>query len=493
MIKKYYFEIIVFITGAVVMVIELVGSRLLAPYLGTSIYVWTSLIGIMLASLSIGYYWGGRISKDKPTLRTLADIILYAALFAATILILEIFLPLFAELPIDIRISTAVVSSLLFSPVTIALGMVSPYVARLKINSLHDVGTSLGTLYAVSTIGSIIGTFLGGFILISYVGTRVLFITVALILFCLYLFITGTSKLKIVTKKVLLFLLVVLCMFIIYSSYLTSNGNIIADIDSHYNRWIVYEQKDARGEHVYHYLTNGIGGIQSGVDLADPTTLLFPYLQAFDTAFLLKPQFTSTLLIGAGAYTYPLHFAARYPDRHMDVIEIDPEVLNIAEKYFSYTPQKNVTAISEDGRTFLNSTKNIYDIVFLDAFSSRNSIPYQLTTLETARAIKKSLTPDGLVIMNVLASVTGDKAQFLQAEYKTYKQLFPQVVAFQVDSGQPKERLQNILLIASADIKPVLTNATSSIPETLLKSNIPVLTDDFAPIEYYTRRFADHP
>lgn len=182
-IYQYILEITVFVCGAVVMIFELVGSRVLGPYFGTSIFVWTSLIGIILGSLSLGYYLGGKIADKKPNLSNLSLIILLASIsIGLTIFIKDSLLVILQINFTDIRLASALASLILFLPASMLLGMVSPYAVKLKIENLNTSGRAVGNLYAISTVGSIIGTFLSGFYLIPRFGTNKLLMILAITL-----------------------------------------------------------------------------------------------------------------------------------------------------------------------------------------------------------------------------------------------------------------------------------------------------------------------
>ncbi len=486
---KYELELIAFSTGLIGMTAELAGSRLVAPYFGTSIFVWTSIIGTVLASLSVGYYFGGKISENNPSKRKLINILLLATIFSCSILFIEEFLPLIVSVPFDFRAKILLVSILLFSPITISLGMITPYIVRLKINSLEKVGNTVGSLYSISTIGSIVGTFLGGFILISYLGTRMIFICISLFLFLLCIFISLINREKIFTKLFFALLGAGAVMFSSYFSYFDFNTSVLADVDTPYNRWIVYEDKSKENGHPVRLLVNGIGGQQSGIDTVEPQNLLFEYLKKFDYAEVLNPSFKHTLLLGAGGYTYPTHFIATYPDKYMDVVEIDPGLKDLSKSFLSYKDDNHVFVFNEDARIFLNKNKKKYDVIYVDVFSSHNSIPFHLTTVETVKKIKESLTESGIVIINIISSIEGKSSDFLKAEYKTYTSVFPKVVVSQVDPKKPKKDLQNVILIVSVDALSKFDKVSDIIPQPFLESNLPILTDDFAPIEYYTEMF----
>ena len=187
---KFILEITVFVCGALVMIYEIVGSRLLAPYIGTSTYVWTSLIGVILAALSLGYWLGGKTADKKPDVKILASVIFLAGgAVGVTIFFKDAILSFIGISPLMLEIKSVLAALLLFAPASVLLGFVTPYAVKLKMSDLADAGKTVGRLYALSTVGSIFGTFLAGFFLIPFVGaTRTLYIiAVSLILLSLLL------------------------------------------------------------------------------------------------------------------------------------------------------------------------------------------------------------------------------------------------------------------------------------------------------------------
>ncbi len=182
-LKTYRYEIIAALSGATVMILELVGARMMAPFFGTSTYVWTAMIGVILGALSFGYWYGGRLADRGATDKGLMLILISASLVTALGLILQSQLfPLVASLRLDVRISAIISALLLFAPASALLGIVSPYVAKLKLSSLKTAGSSIGRRYAAGTIGSIVGTFLTGYWLIALLGNFTLGIVVVITL-----------------------------------------------------------------------------------------------------------------------------------------------------------------------------------------------------------------------------------------------------------------------------------------------------------------------
>ncbi|MDP2709047.1 MAG: fused MFS/spermidine synthase [bacterium] len=203
--KKYILELAVFACGAIVMIFELVGSRVLGPYLGTSIFIWTSLIGIILASLSLGYYLGGYLADKKATFDILSLIVLAAAFFIGLDIVIKDPLLVFLQTSVsDIRAGSVIASLILFLPPGLLLGMVSPYAVKLKISDLGTSGSTVGKLYAISTAGSILGTFLSGFYLIPRFGTNKLLLILAAALIIVSLILSAGRFIK--TKIIFLLL-----------------------------------------------------------------------------------------------------------------------------------------------------------------------------------------------------------------------------------------------------------------------------------------------
>src|SRR3989338_7202135 len=236
--NNYLLEIAIFICGGVVMIFELVGSRVLGPYLGTSIFVWTSLIGIILGSLSLGYYVGGKIADKKPTIKVLSLVIFLSAIFIGLSMFLKDILLAFLQVnALDVRTSSVIASLLLFMPASVLLGMVSPYAAKLKLNSLNTSGSTIGNLYAISTAGSIFGTFLSGFYLIPHFGTNRLLLILSYVLIFTSL---SLSAKKIIKIRLSIFIVMIISLFALNGFNYLSEKTGFVDVDTSYNRIWIY-------------------------------------------------------------------------------------------------------------------------------------------------------------------------------------------------------------------------------------------------------------
>lgn len=484
-------NLIAFICGAVVMILELDGSRIVAPYLGTGTFVWTGLIGVILGSLSLGYWWGGKIADQSANFKTLGKILALAGLFIWSVAYLKTLLELAALLPNNMITATLLGTTLLFSPATILLGMVTPYVARLKLQGMETSGRTIGTLYALSTLGSIVGTFLGGFILISFLGSTKIITLLATTLFILA---AGAFKKSGPKEKILIFACAGLALLALVLKPPSSfSQKIILDIDTEYSRIWIFDATDRTSGRPARYLSNNTRGLQSGMYLDNSDELLFPYTKLFDLGAELYPDFKKALMIGAGAYSYPKHFGKNFPHSSLDVVEIDSKLEELAARYFEFNKNSNIRVFFEDGRTFLNRNKTRYDIIWNDTFLSHLNIPFQLTTREAIQKMSDSLNEKGVVMTNIISATSGPSSHFLQAEYLTYKKIFPSVFLVKV-TDKPGTEPQNIMLVAlktpRASLPLEILRDKFDIPERnaftpIIDNGINVLTDDFAPIEKY--------
>ncbi|OGF25753.1 hypothetical protein A2303_07205 [Candidatus Falkowbacteria bacterium RIFOXYB2_FULL_47_14] len=486
---KIVLEVILFITGAAGMIFEIAGARVLAPYLGTSLVVWTSLIGIILGSLSFGYLIGGKLADRRQDIKVLAAVLGAAAFFVGlTASGKDIFLVLLDSLALTVNSGSILAAIVLFAPGSAFLGMATPYAVRLKLRSLDKSGGVVGRLYAISTIGSIAGTFAAGFWLIPYFGTTMVLWVLALILALTALIISGRrfwiEKISILAVASIIF----------YSGSLAVTAYPgMADVDTAYNRYWIYE-RDYEGRSIRVIKTDPFG-TQAAVYTDNPDEIVFDYLKFFHVAEHFHPRADRALLVGGGIFTFPRDYILRNPDSEMDVVELDGRLIDLAREHFYYRDDPRIGVFHEDGRIFLNRNKTVYDHIYLDAFNSHISIPFQLTTREAVQKIHDSLSDDGVVVLNLISAFRGDKGKFLRAELATYKEIFPQVFLFAVHKGSDPAERQNLILIATKKTEKILfysddqeiNDSLENIWTEELDSDLPVLTDDYAPVDFYTK------
>ncbi|MGI8669181.1 MAG: fused MFS/spermidine synthase [Aridibacter sp.] len=380
---KALLEIVVFVSGAIVMIYEIIGSRILAPHIGTSTYVWTSLIGVILGALSLGYWLGGRVADRNPNLKILSAVLFFAAALVTFTMLIKEFV-FFFGLTVSMRLEfkAVIASIILFAPASILLGFVTPYAVRLKMESVADAGKTVGRLYALSTIGSILGTFAAGFLLLPFVGsTRTLYLIV-IVLFLLSLLV---APFKLTAKNLGLIILFPLAIGVNeFVGYVQSKNNNVRDFDTRYNRIRVIDAIQGGTGRPVRDLTTDPFSAQSSMYL-DTKQTASRYISYYHLLRHFKPDFQKTLNIGGAGYSFPKDYLQKYPGKQIDVVEIDPQMTQIARDYFYLKEDKNLRIFHEDGRIFLNETTNKYDVIVIDAFNSFLSIPLQLTTIEAVR------------------------------------------------------------------------------------------------------------
>ncbi len=473
------------------MVYEIIGSRILAPHIGTSTYTWTSLIGVILAALSLGYWLGGKWADRKPDVRILASAIFLAGgLVSVTILFKDSVLAMIASTSLPLELKAVFAAIFLFAPASVLLGFVTPYAVKLKTKTLDKTGETVGRLYALSTIGSIIGTFAAGFFLIPFVGsTRTLY----LIAGCLILLSIFLAPFAISRKNVGILVLFLLGIaFTELQTYHLRTTRGFYDFDTEYSRVQIFETKHKKDGRPIRAMRIDPGFFQSSMYLENDE-LTSEYAKYYHLVRHFKPDFKQTLMIGGAGYSFPKDYLKTYPKAEIDVVEIDPQMTVLAKRFFRLKDNPRLKIFHKDGRVFLNSAPSgKYDAVFIDAFTTLFSIPWQLTTIEAVREIDRVLTDDGVVILNLGGVLEGRGDRFLKAELKTYREVFHEVMLFKVDPKKKNDEVQNFVIVAlkktnsnhEEKIDSEITRLLNQRAEKTFDSSTQILTDDLAPIEY---------
>ncbi len=485
--KRFVLIAIVFICGAGLMIMELVGSRILAPYVGTSLIVWTTLVGIILAALSFGYWIGGRYADQYPSPKHLGAIIVLAGLFVFLALWLSRFLPEINLILINwfsLGGAAFCISCLLFVIPSILLGVVSPFALRLSLNETAHSGAIGGQLYAFSTLGSIVGTFLAGFVLIPQLGSfkTLALVSVILVLCGVILFRTKTTLM--ITVFVALGFSAVWSNAFVFSP----SPNVLAEYESAYNRLFIVNGISQKTKEPILSIMSGPHISQSAI-FKDRDDLVFEYTKFFRLADYFNPSIKRALMLGGGAYSFPKDYLKSHSGT-MDVVEIDPLYTRLAQKYFKLPSNVRLKVHHEDARVFLSRPQEAYDAIYVDVFNNAGSVPFQLATQEVVKQIFDRLSDNGVVIVNVVGSFEGVGRQFIENEYATYQSIFPEVLLYPLDS-LGGDNIQNIMLVALKNPlsakNSVITEEQKSFLSRLYKQKITgdILTDDWAPVDFY--------
>lgn len=436
---------LVFCGGMTSIGIEIAASRLIAPYFGSSTFIWANLIGLTLTYLAIGYWIGGKVADRYPRPWILFLATAVAAIFAGLIPfmakpILRLSLDAFDDVAVGAFYGSLVGTIFLFAiPITL-LGFVTPYAIRLRVSSVEGAGNTAGNIYALSTVGSIVGSFLPVIVLIPAVGTTWTFIVFSLsllVLSAIGLLMMGSRKgagMAAVGSVVLVLFSIAQANAQIKPAY---TGTLIYEAESAYN----YIQVLQKGDETLLALNEG-HAIHS---IYNPNTLLTGGPWDY---FLLGPSFVSpdavdsvdrALILGLAGGTAARQITAAYPAVVIDGVEIDGVIADVGRKYFGLD-QPNINVIIDDGRFYMRRTDQTYDIIGVDAYH-QPYIPFQLTTVEFFREAEGQLTDDGVVVVN--AGRTETDFRLVDALASTLSEVFTYVVMVDV------ERYTNTMIFAS--------------------------------------------
>ena len=482
--KKYKLEIIVFLGGAIGMGLELIAARVLSPYVGSSNVVWTSIIGIILVSMSLGYWIGGKSADKDANINQLANILLYAALATSTIPLLETcVVKIIAGIIPNLIIAAILCAIIAFSIPSFILAMISPYAVKIKSKEETEIGSLSGKISSLSTIGSIVGTFLMGFVLIPNIGVSNINISVTIILFIMSIIARENKDKKIIYINIVAICIMMILIVLGKSIFKINNPNIILDTDSQYSRiWV----KQIQTEKVTYRTLQVDRGLESYID-TETGEMGAKYLRYYDLFECFNKDAKSTLLIGGAAYTYPIHYLQKYNDKTIDVVEIDDKMTQIAVEQFGLNiNDRRLKTYSQDGRSYLNYSKNKYDTILMDAFKGTNA-PFELTTYEALTNAKSMLNENGVVITNIISALKGDNAKFIQYEYAPYKAVFDDVRIFRVADMDVND-IQNLILVGIKGNLKMDSSKSEEYSQYLnmqisdFKTDKTIVTDDFAPI-----------
>ena len=485
--KKYSLEITVFLSGALTMMLELIAARVLSPYVGSSNLIWTTIIGIMLTSMSIGYWFGGKMAdKNKENdIKILSNYLLVSAIATSIIPILEVvFIDVLSQLSNNLIFVAIICATVTFGIPSFLLATVSPIAVKIKNNSMDHIGATSGKISSLSTIGSIFGTFFAGFILIPNLGVRNIILGCSILLWILSVYLFNKKD-----KKYYMLMIVELLIIIglnVLGGYLfqVKNPDITRDVDSEYSR--IWVKNVNVGETTYKTLQVDTG-LESYIN-QETGEMGATYLYYYDLFEYYNKEANDALMIGGAAYTYPMHYLKKYENKTIDVVEIDETMTQIAEEEFGLDKNNpNLGLITQDGRSYLNYNEKKYDTVFIDAFKGLNA-PFELTTYEAMQKVYDSLDENGTVITNIISSIEGDDADFIKYEYSTYKAIFDDVRVFQVNPNRLDNEDQNLILVGIKGNGNINTDKEEEYNELLsneikdFTSDKQVVTDDYAPI-----------
>jgi len=507
-LKRNFLLFVVFLTGASVLIIEVTAVRILSPFYGNTIFTMSSIITIILAALSFGYYIGGKLADKRPSILLFFLIIF---LSGCSLLFLHVFgliiLPL-VSMRLSILSGPLLSSIFLFLIPSLLLGTLSPFVIKLQSEAFPDrgVGTLSGQIFFWSTLGSITGSLLTGFVFIPNFGVNEIVIVNSILLFAL-----GIVPVAVLDKekKYIYKIIIPVFLFVLFAMLGKSIGsiwkkNFVYNTDTMYQNISVTEGTWKNDRDIKALAFSG-NGIQSAVylDEKDPTDLVFDYTKYYSLYNIFNPTIKNILVIGGGAYTVPRAFLYDLPEATVDVSEVDTDLYDIAKKYFFLKDDKRLMVSSKDGRRFLQDSTKKYDFIFADAYGSSLSIPSHLATNEFFKLSKSKLNDKGVFVANIIGSLSRQKPSFLFSEIKTFKKTFPNSYFFAVKSTK-QINAQNIIFVglnsneifdfnSSDKISFSKYNFSKTLPQKIINMNRfdlssdAILTDDYVPVDYMNR------
>lgn len=492
--NQYYLYLTEFFAGMAVMAVEIGAQHLISPYFSSSQVVWTIIIGMIMIAMAGGNVYGGKTADKDPNPDKLYGRILFSSIWLALIpflgkyIIVGISAVVIFSVNANYLIIAAIVTCLLlFVFPLFLLGTVTPSLAKYTMDSLSDNGKIVGTLGAMNTIGSILGTFLPTFVTIPAIGTNLTFLIfsgILLVLSAVY-FLSSGKRLRKVGAAAILFVAACLLGYKTDFAFWESREGLLYEGESVYNYLRV---QDSPKRTVLS--TNVLFGVQSVLEKSDGLTGMY-YDYALAAPFLTKSgtqKAQDVLILGMGSGTYARQLLRYMPGTKVAGVEIDRKITDLAHQYFQLPAQVPVTEY--DGRAYLNEDPQKYDVIMVDAYQDI-TIPFQMSSVEFFQSVRQHLKPGGVMVVNLNMHGTeqGGIADWLA---DTVAGVFPEVMTIDVPGNTNRELFagerglkaslaQNSQTVRNPQLKDLL--ATIGNRAVLYHSGGRKFTDDKAPVE----------
>ncbi|MEM7352672.1 MAG: fused MFS/spermidine synthase [Acidobacteriota bacterium] len=489
--SRLQFYIAVITPGAILMALEMVSSRILAPHFGSSVYVWGSIIGVFLAAMSIGYFWGGKLADRQPNLAVLGRLVVAAALTQTLILLAGTRVVAFlGNLTGGSPTGTLIATTVLFGPVTVFLAAVSPYAVKLATRDLQLLGGTAGHLYALSTGGSLVGTLGATFVLIPRLDLEsILRLLLAITAVVSMIALVSAAR----QERLTLTLAAGLLLLALIPGTMTQEAGLelLADRVTPYQTLRVSESDGVRFLH-------SDGTIHAAVILENLEPWL-EYTRQAGTALLLDPDLESMLVLGMGSGGVGTYLQRQLPELRVDYVDIDPAIPELAREFMFFEDSERAVVHVDDGRRFLSGRPDVrWDFIYVDTYIG-HSIPFHMSTIEFFEEVRSHLNPGGIFGLNLISSL---ESPFAQAILRSVTSVFDKLYVFTVPGGNylflATDRVDapdHGQLVAAArqldpqfDFDPSLEKmATFHRVIDFDRSKAMLLTDRFAPVNHLIR------
>lgn len=493
-VRRLFLISTAFLTGMAIMVLELAGNRILAPWFGNSLYTWTGLIGVVLVSLSAGYYLGGFLADRWPRYALLAHLLAGGALSTAAIPLLQSGLHESLN-ALDIIWGPVLATALLLALPSCLLAAVSPFAVRLisLLSADRQVGLSAGSVSMASTFGSVVGTFLAGFVFIPHLGLRSIVLGAGVVLAALALagyalFVVRLGQRKANTA-------VAAAMFLSMTTFSAlavedRPPGLVFEKLTYYHRIRVADERIDGQPCRSLYLDS----THEGAQVIASGEVVLSYQQFWQLSRTLTPDLQRAAFLGGGAFAMPEALLDAFPTAQADVLEIDPAVIAVGRRFFRVDLYPRLHPVAADARRFLATTAHRYDFIFGDAYNGVQYIPAHLVTAEFFQLVKQRLSEHGIYMMNIISAPQGPRSVFFQSVYQTLRQAFGTVDVYLDPQHLPPGETQNMILVASPGKMPAATPVPGPAVAALLggkwnasqldTSRGMVFRDDRNPVEY---------
>jgi len=435
-----YLGLTTVLAGAIVMVIEVLGSRVLGPFFGVSLFAWTALIAVTLAALALGYALGGRLADRYPSPDTLFLLLMGAG--ALTLLVPVLRSPVLeASAHLGVRLGALAAATLLFGPALLLLGCVTPCIVRIAVREMRTLATTVGAFYAASTVGSILGTVIAGFWLVPTLGVSRVYTASGALLLAVAAVYFGAFRRR-------WWALAALCLPLLATpengatEAVMPDGTRVRVVHQEDTRYGSLKVVDYEGRTVRTREMTIDGLVQGGVDLDSG-------LPVYENAYLLQwlpvalhPGGRRCLVVGLGPGIVPAWYAAR--GIAVDVVDIDPAVVAAAERYFGYPRSERVAV--EDARSFLRRSSSKYDYVVLDVFTG-DTTPAHLLSVEAIGLLKSRQSASGVLALNLVGSLR-ERTQMTASVVRGLRESYAQVEIYAAFDPAQSDGTGNLVVLA---------------------------------------------
>ncbi len=493
LIVKNKFAFISFVSGFTLMAVEIIASRIIAPIVGSSLYTWTAIIGIVLLGISLGNYFGGKTIDKNPTQKVISYSLISSAISISLIPLLAIIVEPIVFWNISLLLKVSLIAIFLFFLPSFFLGTIFPSIIRLNLNILSSAGQNAGIISGLGALGSIFGTFFTGFFLIGFIGSSIsLYILATILVLTSFIFNQNI-------KNTSLAFLLILTVWIIYSYQTNKKENLIFESESNYYNIKVAKTTYNNTDTKVLFLDLDSHSLE-GMD--DKKIGIYQEISPILNAF--TKDIKNALVIGGGSYQIPKDLVRLF-GANVTVIEIDPEVTRTADNFFD-AKKYNMQTHNLDGRLFLKTNGKKYDVIFADAFNSFISMPWYMATEENFELSRKSLSKNGIYALSLISSIDEKYNRLYQSLLKTFAEVFDNYTVLAL--GKENNDIQNIIIIGKNSDEKIDEEKLNFFISEFAKeekggmrvkaflhpnpnADAIVLRDDFAPVERLTSKLVD--